>query len=438
MQSRGIDIYDEMLTDDQVYAISMTKKLIMLSPGWTVLPATESKRDIAIADFVKWNLVTLPGTFRNVLFNVLTAMDYGFSLSEKVWTLEKDNSKYSGLVKLKSIKPKSPKYFGFTMDGFGNLLGVNQNIGSPAKQPFDPDKFVIYSYNSKFSNPYGMADLRAAYLPWLEKKMIRRFWSIFLERFGSPLLYATIPRGSDQPTIDKIKLIMRNLQTKSSFTIPEGFVLNMLEASRAGHAGYEAAIAEKNISIAHAILMPDLLGFSSGESPGSLALGKAHVDIFLTILEKMTRDLEDDVVGEQIIRPLVDFNFKVNAYPVFKFDPMKQENRSIRAKMITLLIDAGVVRADEPWIRDWIEIPQPMGSATETEQEAINPPMMDKIDKILSILEGEPPSQLAKPTTRKVGTRAESLPGMEPTPGRSGVEVQEPGRTEPTVEDLEI
>ncbi len=112
----------------------MTKKLIMLSPGWTILPATESKRDIAIADFVKWNLVTLPGTFRNVLFNVLTAMDYGFSISEKVWTMESDNSKYSGLVKLKSIKPKSPKYFDIVMDGYGNLLGINQNIGNPAKQ----------------------------------------------------------------------------------------------------------------------------------------------------------------------------------------------------------------------------------------------------------------------------------------------------------------
>lgn len=427
-----------MLTDDQVSAISMTKKLIMLSPGWTVLPASSSKRDIAIADFVKWNLITMPGTFRNVLFNVLTAMDYGFSISEKVWTLEKNNPKYSGLVKLKNIKPKSPKYFQFTLDQYGNLLGLNQTIGVPAPGLFPPEKFVIYSYNSKFGNPYGNADLRAAYLPWIEKKMIRRFWSIFLERFGSPLLYATIPRGSDAAAVTKIKEVMRNLQSKTSFTIPEGFIITMLEASRAGHAGYEAAIAEKNISIAHAILMPDLLGFSAGESPGSLALGKAHVDIFLTILEKMTRDLEDDVVGEQIIRPLVDYNFKVTSYPIFRFEPMKQENRSIRAKMITLMIDSGMIKANEPWIRDWIEVPQAAGTATESEQEAINPPLMDKIDKIVAILEGVAPAQLAKPTTRKVGSRADTLPALEPPPGREEVQVQEPGRVEVDVEDLKI
>jgi len=416
-----------MLTDDQVYAISTTKKFSILAPGWSILPATKSKRDIAIADFVKWNLVNLKGTFRNVMFNVLTALDYGFSLTEKVWTLEKENTKFRGLITYKSLKPKSPVFMDFVMDGYGDVLAIKQYITSEnfKGEAFPPDKFVHYAYNGKFMNPYGVADLRAAYLPWIEKKLIRRFWSIYLERFGSPPVVATIPRTATPKEITKIKTVIKNIQTRTGITLPEGFELTLLEAMRSGHAGFEAAIAEKNMSITHSILMPDLLGFSMGERPGSFALGKAHVDIFFLILEKVARDLEDDVIGEQIIKPLVDKNFRVSDYPRMKFEPIKKENRSIRAKIITILADAGVLRADEPWVRDWIELPQVTGQIPSTEQE-VDDPLMEKIDKILDLLAQEAPEQLGKPTQRKIGKRIDRPGDISALPGRGTVEVQNP------------
>jgi phage gp29-like protein len=433
VKTRGLSIYTEMLTDDQIYAISTIKKAIILSPGWTVQPASDSKRDIAIADFVRWNFVRMPGTLRNVLFNVLTAMDYGFSITEKVWTLEKENPKYRGLIKLKKLSPKSPLNFDFDMDDFGNILNIEQQIsplpmiGSTQRSDprlLDPKKFIHYAYNARFGNPYGTADLRAAFVAWIEKKMIRRFWSIYLERFGSPPVMAKIPRNATTTERNLIKEVLRNIQTRTGLTIPEGFEITLLEAMRSGHAGFETAIAEKNMAISHAILMPDLLGFSSGERPGSFALGKAHVDIFLYVLEKVARDLEDDIIAEQLIIPLVDMNFRVSDYPIFKFEPLKQESRSIRAKLISILRDAAVIRSDEPWIRDFVEIPKVTGQVPASEQEA-DEPLMDTIRKILEIIENrEPPEQLEKPTQRRIGKSPDKAPSITPRAGRSAVEVQ--------------
>lgn len=426
VQRRGLDIYTEMLTDDQVYAVSTIKKAIILSPGWAIQPASDSKRDIAIADFVRWNFVRMPGTLRNVLFNVLTAMDYGFSITEKVLTLEKDHPKYRGLIRLKMLKPKSPVNFDFDMDEFGNIESIEQTIvpAGATTDELNPDKFVHYAYNTKFGNPYGYSDLRAAYTPWIEKKMIRRFWSIFLERFGSPPVMCKLPRNATDPEVAKIKQTIRNIQTRTGLTVPEGFEITLLEAMRSGHAGFENAIAEKNMAITHAILMPDLLGFSAGERPGSFALGKAHVDIFLYVLEKVTRDIEDDIMGEQIIKPLVDMNFRVSDYPVFQFEPLKQESRSIRAKLISILRDANVIRSDEPWIRDFVEIPKVTGQIPATEQQA-DEPLLDQIGKILEILENTaPPEQLEKPTQDKIGKRIDRPPSVTPRAGRSIVEVQ--------------
>lgn len=428
VSAKGLDIFAEMLTDDQVYAISAIKKAIILSPGWTIQPASDSKRDIAIADFVKWNLVRMPGTLRNALYNVLTAMDYGFSITEKVWTLEKEDPKYRGLIRLKYLKPKSPLNFDFDMDEYGNIQAITQQTTGGTSNPEDikPEKLIHYAYNSVFGNPYGKSDLRAAYYPWIEKKMIRRFWSIFLERFGSPPVMCKVPRNSTTQEIAKIKRIVRNIQTRTGLMVPDGFEITLLEALRSGHAGFENAIMEKNQAIAHAILMPDLLGFSTGERPGSFALGKAHVDIFMYVLEKVSRDMEDDIMGEQIIKPLVDMNFRVADYPVFHFEPMKRENRSIRAKLVSILRDSGVIRADEPWIRDFVEIPKVTGQVPETEQH-IDVPLMDQIEKILQILRTqEQPEQLRKPSQRTIGKSIDKPPSITARPGRSPVEVQSP------------
>lgn len=440
VKKKGLEIYSEMLTDDQVYAISTTKKLAMLAPGWTIHPASYSRRDVAIADFVKWNLVKMPGTFRNALFHILTALDYGYSLTEKVWTIVKDKPKYNGLVALKYLKPKNPMHFEFHMDEFGNIEGINQTVMVSGKDrlrrmrgqtikssrsgrtdllPYD--KFVHYAYNSRFGNPYGRSDLRAAYLPWIEKKMIRRFWNIYLERFGAPPVVAEVPRNASTAEINRIKEVLWNIQTRTGVTIPENFRLSLLEPQRSGSANYELAILDKNMSIAHAILMPDLIGFSGGDHVGSFALGKAHVDIFFLILEKIIRDIEDDIVGEQLIKPLVDFNFKVSDYPRFKFEPLKREGRSIRAKIISILVDTQVISPREPWIRDFVEVPQVPEITPQNEQQT-DDPTGPKLDKILKMLKAAPVEEEKKKRGGGGAVDVETGGGKRPAVG--GVEVQ--------------
>jgi phage gp29-like protein len=438
VKKKGLEIYSEMLVDDQVYAISTTKKLAMLAPGWTIHPATYSRRDVAIADFVKWNLVRMPGTFRNALFHILTALDYGFSLTEKVWTLVKDKPKYNGLVGLKYLKPKNPLMFEFKMDEFGNMLGIDQIYMGNSRAAVSRakaraqgslegllpyDKFVHYAYNSRFGNPYGRSDLRAAYLPWIEKKMIRRFWNIYLERFGAPPVVAEVPRNASVAEINKIKEVLWNIQTRTGITIPENFKLDLLEPQRSGSANYELALLDKNMAIAHAILMPDLIGFSGGDHVGSFALGKAHVDIFFLILQKIIRDIEDDIVGEQIIKPLVDYNFKVSDYPRFKFEPLKTEGRAIRAKIISILVDIAVISPREPWIRDFVEIPHVAENFPQSEQK-VDDPTAVKLDKILHKLSIVPATEDEKKSRGGGGGGVDVEGGTGKRPAAGGVEVQ--------------
>ena len=93
---------------------------------------------------------------------------------------------------------------------------------------------------------------------------------------------------------------------------------------RGGDAGFAEAIRQHNLMITRAHLVPDLLGFS--EMSGSYALGRSHFDVFLWVLERTRRQIEE-VINEQLIKQLVDYNYIADSYPKFRFKPMTEDDR---------------------------------------------------------------------------------------------------------------
>ena len=160
-----------------------------MPPGWTIKPASDDPADIEIAEFVEDALTNIKGTVSETLKEILSAMDYGYSISEIVWKLE-ELGDYAGKITIDQIKSKKPHFYRFDADEYGNLKpdGLLSNLFLGADtQRLPVDKFIIYSYQQEFSNHYGRSDLREAYRSWWSKDNIIKFWNIFLERFGSPL-----------------------------------------------------------------------------------------------------------------------------------------------------------------------------------------------------------------------------------------------------------
>ena len=88
---KGIKIYREMKTDDQVKASLSIKKFARLSTPWDIKPADENNASsVEMADFIRYVLKNMKGTFEQDLLNILTAIEFGFSLSEKVFGIYKD------------------------------------------------------------------------------------------------------------------------------------------------------------------------------------------------------------------------------------------------------------------------------------------------------------------------------------------------------------
>jgi phage gp29-like protein len=353
---KGYEVFDEMRRDDQVKAAMSFKKQAVLSAGWDVSPPEGSEHDDEKTKFVIENLERLEGTFENALLGIMSALDYGFSISEKVWE-EKD-----GKIHMIALKTKRPHPFHFKIDKFGNVKGLQQD-GNDKDLPIE--KFLVYQYQSEFGNPYGISDLDAAYRAWWTKNNTYKWLAMLLEKYGIPPLIAMYdPAAYKAGQIDYMKQILEGLQASTVATVPRSNKdeLEFFSPELAGQVSqcFIPALSMMNTDIARAILVPGDLGYTPG-GEGSFAKAKVIFDVFLFAVEALRRDLAN-AINENLVQPLIEINYgTTEGYPKFRFLPLTDEQQLARLESWMQMIGAGAVKGqseDEDHIREALDFPE--------------------------------------------------------------------------------
>lgn len=379
---KGIRIYRKMyLEDEQVKAALNAKKYAVLSTGYEVrkpeLPNGET--DAAVdeyTDFVEFNLNEMKGSFESKLLDMMTAMVYGFSCTEKeFWKI--DYGPFEGAWGIKDLKTRPPDDIQFETDTAGDLTanGVWQNM---VKMPVW--KFIIYSHNGTFGNLYGESDLRAAHRAWWCKDNVMRMLPIALERYAEPVATATYKGIIDDTQRDELEKFLKNLQSRSGCVLPESIVLDFkMPPQRAGEAFIQPLNYYDQL-IRVAIMMPGLMGLSGEQQTGSFARAVKEFDAFLWILNQLRRDMET-VINEQLVKPLLDFNYEIEhgMYPSFRFKEVTEEARQRQFELFLMGLSAGALTKgpeDEGKLRDLINF-EPLPQEITDQQAEIDQAKMD-------------------------------------------------------------
>lgn len=368
VSSKGLETYKEMRRDDQIKACQQTKIMARLCTTYEIKAGDkEDRQSVEMAEFITDQLKNLRGTFKAKLRDILTARDFGYSITEKIYGIIQ-GGKWQGKIGLVDIKTKEPFDYRFKTDEFRNLTGILQDgidtrdgLGTPGN-PFPVHKFIIYSANKEFCNSYGQSDLREAYKAWWSKNFIMKFMNIYLERFGMPVLGVKYPESlsRDKNFLDVIDDLLKNYQAKSGFRVPDSVQLELLEASRRGDAGYREAIEMYDKKISRALLFPDMVS-QGGESGGSYAMTRQRFSVFVLILEEMGYEIEDVIINDQIIKPLIIMNYgdvPSETMPRFVFEPLHEDDTKLRSDIIDIMIRNNIVSPDEDWIRNFVNIPE--------------------------------------------------------------------------------
>ena len=381
---RGLYMYDQMRVDDQIKACLTLKKFATVAPSFQIIAASDDEQDIEVAEFVEYCFNKMQGSIVDNILEILTALDYGFSISEINYkTIE--TGQFAGKIGLKNIKTKKPHYYKFAVDEYTNLLKdgvVYQEGGEDKRYPIN--KFLIFSYQKEFGNHYGTSDLRPAYRGYWSKDVLIKMWNIYLERFANPTVLGKY-KTNDPSARQNLRSILDNLTAKTSITHRmEEFDIQLLESGRSATDDFERALNFYNKSIARSILIPDRL-MADGDT-GAYAQAKIHFDVFLWVIQKLRQDIEHTVMGEQLIRRLVAYNYSnVEELPHFKFNPMTDDQK---LQLNTLFIDAvqkGVINPtieDENILRKNLNFPEKDYEPDEPETEIEETPDEEEIEEI--------------------------------------------------------
>ena len=378
---RGIAIYDRIRRDDQVKGALALKKGAVLAPGWELTPASEDPEGEDVRDFVDhvfMNMEPLYGSLDDHIYELLSALDYGFAVSEIVWRLLEDPP-YAGKYGLRTLKARKPHRFWFDVDAHDNLLpdGIRQD----ESLKFPVEKFLHYAYQREFGNWYGTSDLRSAYEWWWFKDNLIKWSAIYAERFAIPIARGKYPPGHPEKVdITNLRTMLENLQANTSMTYPNVFEVELLEAGGRGADIMRGFVQEANLGIARALLMPSQLGVSTQPETGTYAQSKTQFNVFLITVEDIRRDIAKDVVEQQLIRRVVHANYGPRPLPTFEFKPLQEEDEQRLLGMWLQAVTAGVVDTtpqDEVHIREVTDFPERTEKEIQAERdrlEAMLPP----------------------------------------------------------------
>lgn len=355
---QGFRVYRKMLTDDQVKAALALKRHAILSTGWDLEPATNSPQDVEVADFCRWVFQQMEGALDDDLQEILSALWAGFAVTELCYR-PITSGQFKDKLGLRALKTRMPDDFIFRVDAHDNLLedGLEQ-FG----QRYPTWKFAIYSAEKTFDNWYGTSDLRAAYRAWWNKDFALKAWSMFMDRYSVPLALGTYPPGAgiDDVQVGNLRSALENLQLSTAMTFPSDFKVEFPAVGAQGSSVFALSVQNADQAIARAILVPSLLGVSPQGDTGSYSQARKQFDVFILVVEKLQRDLSEIVVGEQIIKRLVDLNYQVTAYPKFIFLPFTETNKSELLSLWFQAIAAGAVTSrpeDEAHVRMATDFP---------------------------------------------------------------------------------
>ncbi|ADD68981.1 protein of unknown function DUF935 [Denitrovibrio acetiphilus DSM 12809] len=302
----NMSIFEEMLQDAHIYAKLEQLKDRVFGMQWDVRPAGFDELSREVSVFVKECLTGLG--VKQLLQDMMMAVEYGFSVVEIVWA-EKDGK----WLPSKALG-RRPNRFAFASDGTLSL--VDGAVSIPLEEEL---KFIVHRNSPKNENPYGTPVLSKCYWPWMFKKAGFRYWLTVAEKYGVPTVLALFDSIDDAESRTRAKELAENLyniQSDAAVALANVDSVQVLE-TKGTSADFSELVNICNTEISKAITGEILTSDTS--TNGSYSLAQQHLETLQVKSDKVAKALAERVT-KTLIRWIVDLNFGNVSAPEFVLD----------------------------------------------------------------------------------------------------------------------
>jgi len=356
-----------MMKDAQVKAAVGLLKEGVLSSGWEIHYDWDEQKELGteMTNYLYESLNRIneqpysAGGIEDLIEKWMGALWYKKMVCELVYAHDKQNE-YIYVKKAKVLPPESIK---LPCDPYGNLKAIQQfpynieteNLYSTGDYvdtkpvELDMNQCLLWVNGDDYSQFNGESELDCVYKYWFLKDFILKFWSMFVERFGAPLLISFVRAKN----MDKARERMKNVIIETSLAMEKDDKIEMMEPKKEGKV-FNMMISYCDNNISKGLLRSLLLGSKTEESRSD-----SDVDfrLFEFRIEFIQRKLQN--LTRALIKKEIDLNFNdVKHYPVFTFSPFSDRKKREMAQTFDLLVKNSLIHPLEPWVRRELQLPE--------------------------------------------------------------------------------
>jgi len=292
--SSSYDTYRQMRTDPRIKSLLNKLKTAALNFPIHITQPEGCPDDVFafIKGFDLWSRL------HQKLKRMYSGLDYGFSVSELVWSFE------GGQYIPDNIITRKPERFVYDRDW---KLYLNE---PGARKLLDhPYKWLEYHHDTDDENPYGTSVLRCVYWPWMFKRAGYEFWLQATEKFSVKTVLAIFKADGDEEKLRKTAkdIAEQLLSITSGSAAAVGNVESIHEVGMSGDLiGFASLVDACDTQISYGLTGQTIA--TSKTEGGSLALGEVQADLFYEDAKGIALE------GQALIQRVINWAVELNGY----------------------------------------------------------------------------------------------------------------------------
>lgn len=361
------DIFDQMRrSDSQIKMCLSAVKNPLRSSVKEIVPgdvdSPEAKKQAEFIEHVLFH--DMEKTFDETFNEMLTFVDFGFSLFEITDKVVLNDEKYGTYNGIQSLGWRSPRTIErWNVDGNGKLVNVTQWAQGDLYRFVDiPAEFLLcFSLDKEGDNYEGVSWLRAVYGNWFRKNTYLKLNAIGIEKYAIPTPMAEVPdQKQDSDEYKNLVDVLENFVShqKQFITYPKDWKID-LKPSVFDPAKVEASVDAEDKRIAKAFLANFLeLGLNG---TGAFALSNDLSNFMLAGLQQLA-NIITGVVNKVLIPRIIQLNFgPQKTYPRLKISGITDKFSKELADMLVELAGGKFITPldeDEIHIRKRLDLDQ--------------------------------------------------------------------------------
>ena len=382
-KKRSYNDYRKMLKDPQIKTGINILTFFLLSREMKIVSFSDSEEDKAAADFIKYVLKSMKTNTRQLRKNIYSAIRYGFSANEIVYTTNEEKQIIiHGIYPIDRGTLEHEERFKFNKST-GDLEAVIQkdedkNITIPV------DKVLMYSFDAEFNDPNGESILDALYDSHYVKKRFEKWLAIFIEKHASPTLIGKLSQDSQQHK-DTLRAQLDEIrQGRTNMTIGEADEVNVLESQNKGETFFKA-LERLDDTIFRSLFIGNLL--LGQTSTGSYAQSQTQLTVTKLILDGIHEEVAIEFQKE--FDKLIGFNFENANSPKCIFEKFEDKDLIALLEAIKPYADEDILDLNSQWFKEIISSAIKELSGITVDKDKITQSELDDGQKNLNDIPGK-------------------------------------------------